>query len=97
VKFHSGREFTRGRGLLAQFRPDQRALANEGGYATVKTVETPDKYTVVLKSPTVYPGIFDMLDVLYIVDKDTIEDRARPASAPGLSRRTNSFPMIAWK
>ena len=83
VQFHSGREFTSddvkynllrvrdpkvGVGVLADF---------SNGFASI---DTPDKYTVLLQSSTPKPGVFDGFEVFNMVDRETMEgpDTPRP-------------------
>ncbi len=84
VKYHSGREFT----------SDDVKFSVEWGssndqstmrtlFKTIKQVETPDKYTAVLKFDTVNPGAFDLLDTLYMLDKEAINDRAKMGVGTG--------------
>jgi len=73
VKFHTGRgltsqdvKFSVEYGQKAQYSPMYQA------YQAIKGVETPDSSTVVLNFDKVNPSIFDLLDVLWVVDKDAI-------------------------
>ena len=85
VKFHSGREFTSAdvKGTVEFLSTPEAAAVALTMFQAVKQVETPDKYNVTLKFDTVYPGMFDILDMLYIIDKDTIADRAKSANGTG--------------
>jgi peptide/nickel transport system substrate-binding protein len=84
VKWHSGREFT---------SDDVKVSVNFGQtadrsllkalYSSVKSVDTPDKYTAVMNFDSVNPGAFDILDTLYMVDKETIEQRSNQAIGTG--------------
>ncbi|MHB1416461.1 MAG: ABC transporter substrate-binding protein, partial [Chloroflexota bacterium] len=84
VKYHSGREFTsedvKASWEFASTDPNttMRVL-----FTAIKNVETPDKYTAVFKYDNVYAGVFDTLDTLYIIDKETIADRAKTAVGTG--------------
>ena len=75
VQFHSGRElvaddvtFT-----LEWFRDPKNSSPVRAAVDLVKRVETPDKHTVVLGFNAPNPGVFDMLDLLFIVDKDSVD------------------------
>jgi len=84
VKFHSGREFTSADVKPSlEFGQKNEKVTMRGTYQTVKQVEAPDKYTVVLKFDSVTPASSDILDTLYIIDKETIEDRNRLAIGTG--------------
>jgi peptide/nickel transport system substrate-binding protein len=76
VQFHNGREFTsedvkynllrvRQPGVGAQF-------TNMSKWWT--SIETPDKYTVQLTSDQSRPALFDLFDMLNMVNKDITED-----------------------
>lgn len=85
VKFHSGREFTSDDvKASAQF-----AVSVEGAaylrvmFESIKQVETPDKYTAVLRFDSPNPAVYDIVDTLYIIDKETIENRGSRAVGTG--------------
>ena len=85
VKFHSGREFTSAdvKDTFAFLTTTEAAAVALTMFKAVSQVETPDKYTATLKFDAVYPGMFDILDMLYIIDKETIADRAKTAIGTG--------------
>ena len=80
VKFHSGREFNSSDvKATVEFASGDNLASLQAMYQTIKEVATPDPYTAVLKFEKVQPGIFDMLDGLYIIDKETIDQRSKMA------------------
>jgi peptide/nickel transport system substrate-binding protein len=84
VKFHSGREFTSADVKHSvDFGQTNEKVIMRALYRMIKQVETPDKYTVIFRFETVTPGIYDILDTLYIIDKETIEDRNKMAIGTG--------------
>ena len=84
VKFHSGREFTSADVKPSvEFGQKNEKVTMRGTYQTVKQVEAPDKYTVVLKFDRVTTAAYDILDTLYIIDKETIEERNKSAIGTG--------------
>ena len=84
VKFHSGREFTSDDvKATVDFASTDNASTMRTLYKEIKQVEMPSKYVAVLKFDTVNPGIFDILDTLYIIDKETIATRANTTSGTG--------------
>jgi len=84
VKFHSGREFTSADVKHSlEFAQTNEKVTMRTLYQTVKQVETPDKYTVALKFAGITPSAFDILDTLYIIDKETLEDRNKSAIGTG--------------
>lgn len=103
VKFHSGREFTSDDVKSSvQFASTNQASTMRTMYATVKQVDTPDKYTAVLRFDKLNPGIFDLLDTLFIIDKDTINDRAKTGIGTGPFKLDKYVPndraeMVAFK
>lgn len=103
VKFHSGREFTSADvkfSLEYGQKLDDAALREL--YQSVTKVETPDKYSVVFYYGDVNPSVFDMLDSLYIIDKDTVADQPKLGTGTGPFRferyvPNDSIHMIANK
>ena len=84
VKFHSGREFTADDVKFSlQFGQTNEDVTMRPSFRAIKQLETPDKYTVVFGFGVAYPAMFDVLDTLYIVDKETFEDRAKTAIGTG--------------
>ena len=84
VKFHTGREFTSADVKHSvEFSQRNEKVTMRTLYQAIKQVETPDNYTVALKFDTVTPGVYDILDTLYIIDKETIEDRSKTAIGTG--------------
>jgi peptide/nickel transport system substrate-binding protein len=94
VKFHSGREFTSA-DVKASWEflitPEAAAVAVTM-FKAITQIETPDKYTATLRFNTVYPGMFDVLDMLYIIDKDIIADRAKATNGTGPFRLDKYLP-----
>jgi len=93
LKFHTGRlltsedvRFSIEYGRKALYSPMNQA------YQSIKGVETPDKGTVVLKFDTVNPSISDLLDVLWVVDKDTIGSVASNDAGTGPFRLEKYIP-----
>jgi len=93
VKFHSGREFTSADVKHSvEFGQTNEKVTMRTLYRAIKQVETPDKYTAVLKFDSVTPGVYDILDTLYIIDKETIGDRSRIAIGTGPFRLDKYIP-----
>ena len=93
VKFHSGREFTSADVKHSvEFSQTNEKATMRTLYRVIKQVETPDKYTVALKFDSVNPGVFDILDTLYIIDKETIEDRFKTVVGTGPFRLDKYIP-----
>lgn len=103
VKYHSGREFTSDDVKQSvQFATTDTNNNMRVLHANIKQVETPDKYTAVLKFDGVFPGIYDALDVLYMIDKESIADRAKTAVGTGPFKFDKYLPndrleMVAFK
>jgi len=93
VKFHSGREFTSADVKHSvEFGQTNERVTMRALYRAIKQVETPDKYTAVLKFDSVNSGIYDILDTLFIIDKETIADRSKTAIGTGPFRLDRYFP-----
>jgi peptide/nickel transport system substrate-binding protein len=97
VQFHSGREFTSDDvkwNLLRVRRPD----AASGQYASQSNwfteIETPDKYTLILKSDQSRPALFDLFENLNIVDPESIDiDQGPKQTRTG---GTGPFKLKEW-
>jgi peptide/nickel transport system substrate-binding protein len=96
VQFHSGRELTSDDveyNLL-------RARDPKNGFAAVVAPgsawwtgwDKPDKYTIVLKSEKPRPGVFDFLQYLRILDKDTMEGPDATTKVVG----TGAYKFVEW-
>jgi peptide/nickel transport system substrate-binding protein len=76
VQFHTGREFTSDDvkyNLLRVRKPNiAPQFTNMSNWWT--SIETPDKYTVVLTSDQPRPAMFDLFDMLNIVNQDITEN-----------------------
>jgi peptide/nickel transport system substrate-binding protein len=93
VKFHSGREFTSADVKATyDFAANDESVTMRSMFKTIKGVETPDKYTVALKFDAVYPGVFDLLGMMYIIDKDTVKDIAKTAIGTGPFKMDKYIP-----
>jgi peptide/nickel transport system substrate-binding protein len=95
VQFHTGREFTSDDVAYSLQRARDPKVGN-GVLPSManwfSSVETPDKFTVVLKSDSPRPAFFDGLDVLNICDKDTLEGPNARSTAVG----TGPFVLNEW-
>ncbi len=96
VQFHTGREFTsddveynilRARDPKNPFAP---VVAVGSNWWT--SWEKPDKYTIVLKSDKPRPGVFDFLQYLRILDKDTMDGPDATTKVVG----TGAFKFVEW-
>ncbi|MHB1415188.1 MAG: ABC transporter substrate-binding protein [Chloroflexota bacterium] len=84
VKWHSGREFTSDDVKATwDFCTTEKTVTMRSMFSTIKKVDTPDKYTAVLNFDSPYAGVFDLLDMMHIIDKETIADRAKTAVGTG--------------
>ena len=101
VQFHSGRELTSEDVAFSLARPlDPKLQASivsftilQGFVPNGTTFEPTDKYTVHISSPVAWPSIFDYLQVLYIVDKDTAQG---PITAATKVIGTGPFKFADW-
>jgi peptide/nickel transport system substrate-binding protein len=97
VQFHDGREFTSDdvKYSLLRIRDPQLAavagqLASQSAWWT--SVDTPDKYTIVLTSDVPRPGVFDFLQYFTIVDKKLMDGPDARTKANG----TGAFKFVEW-
>jgi peptide/nickel transport system substrate-binding protein len=95
VQYHSGREFTSA-DVEYNLRRVQSGKSFNGQIEKQSkwwtTIETPDKYTIVLKSEQPRPALFDFFEYLNIQDKDTLEGPDAKSKAVG----TGPFTLTDW-
>jgi peptide/nickel transport system substrate-binding protein len=97
VQFHNGRELTSEDVKYSMLRVRDPKVASFASLLAAQsgwfsTIETPDKYTVVLGSDAARPGVFDFLQYLNIVDREALE-------APDAATRLNGtgpFKFVEW-
>src|SRR5438105_3573878 len=96
VQFHSGREFTSDdvEYNLVRARDPKNPYASvvAPGSAWWTSWEKPDKYTIVMKSEKPRPGVFDFLQYMRILDKDTMDGPDATTKAVG----TGAFKFVEW-
>ena len=97
VQFHSGREFTSDDVKYNMLRVRDPKVAGVVGALAAESnwfssIETPDKYTVVLKSDQPRPGAFDFLEYFNMLDKDTTEGPDAKTKIVG----TGPFTFVEW-
>jgi peptide/nickel transport system substrate-binding protein len=95
VQWHSGREFTSDdvKYNLLRVRDAQLqipTLRNQSNWFT--SIETPDKYTIVLKSDLPRPSIFDFFEYFNQVDQVTMEGPNAKTTSIG----TGPFKFVEW-
>jgi peptide/nickel transport system substrate-binding protein len=95
VMWHTGRDFTSDDvkyNLLRVRDPKVGAglFVNQSNWFT--TIDTPDKYTLVLTSDQPRPLAFDLFERLYMLDKDTMEGADAKTKANG----TGPFTFVEW-
>jgi peptide/nickel transport system substrate-binding protein len=96
VQFHTGREFTSDdvKWTLTRLKTDP-VVAVTGFYTQIgplSSVDTLDKYTVVLKSDDPWPGVFDLLALMSVVDSVSM----RGANAKTQPVGTGPFTFGEW-
>ncbi len=92
VRFHSGREFnSKDVAFNVEHYNAQKTAANIRQLVLpIKSVDTPDPATAILRFERPYPVIFDALDLMFIVDRDTVaEIKNRPIG-------TGPFKLGNW-
>jgi peptide/nickel transport system substrate-binding protein len=97
VQFHNGREFTSDdvkynflRVRDPKVAPLAGTLAPQSAWFT--SIDTPDKYTVLLTADKPRPGIFDLLSAFNMVDKETVEGPNGQTTING----TGPFKFVEW-
>ncbi|MBO0882416.1 MAG: ABC transporter substrate-binding protein [Mycobacterium sp.] len=92
ITFHSGREFTSDDVKYNVLRVREPAHMQLGGMSAWYTIDTPDKYTVILNSDQPRPLAFDFLEYLNITDRDLAESSDAKTTAGG----TGPFKLVEW-
>ena len=95
VLFHNGREFTSedvAYNVQRTADPTKSSPVQLVGLAKVWTVETPDKYTAILKTDQPRIGVFDLLTQVWIGDKQLLEGPNAKTEAIG----TGPFKFVEW-
>jgi peptide/nickel transport system substrate-binding protein len=95
ITFHNGREFTSddvAYNVQRTADPTRSSPVQLVGLAKVWTVETPDKYTAILKTDQPRIGVFDLLTQVWIGDKDLLEGPNAKTDANG----TGPFKFGEW-
>ncbi len=86
VQYHTGRELTSD-DVKYTFQRAQDPSVGNGIIPNlargVASVDTPDKYTVIVNSDTSQPGFFDLLDVMNVCDKVSLEGANAKDTAVG--------------
>ena len=95
VQFHTGRELTSDDvkyNILRVRDPKVGAgqFALQSNWFT--EIDTPDKYSVVLKSESPRPLVFDFFELFSIADKDTLQGADAASKAVG----TGPFRFVEW-
>lgn len=98
VQFHDGREFTSDDVNYSLLRlrdpkvaPVVGPLANQSAWWN--TIDTPDKYTIVLSSDTARPGVFDFFQYFTVVDKNLMDGPDALNKVNG----TGPFMFVEWQ
>ena len=95
VTFHNGREFTSddvAYNVQRTADPTKSSPVQLVGLAKVWSVETPDKYTAILKTDQPRIGVFDLLTQVWIGDKELLEGPNAKSQAIG----TGPFSFGEW-
>jgi peptide/nickel transport system substrate-binding protein len=95
VMFHSGREMTSDDvkyTLLRTADPKVAAAQYTGMAQWFPTIDTPDRYTVILHSDQPRPTVFDLLEFIQVGDQATLEGPDARTRAVG----TGPFKLSEW-
>ena len=95
VTFHNGREFTSDDVLynLERMRDAKVTAGIQTGFIPPNSGwEAPDKNTVIIKSERPWPAVYDFLEVVSMVDKETMEGPDGKSKVVG----TGPFAFTEW-
>jgi len=96
VQFHSGREMTSDdvKYTVLRLRDSTVGSGILAGFSNwFSSIETPDKYTVLLKTDASRPTFFDAIELFNIVDKDNVEGPEAKSKIVG----TGPFTFVEWQ
>ena len=93
VKFHSGREMTSEDVKFSiEFASTNERVLARPTYQMVKKAETLDKYNVVFRMDRPNAGIYDLIDSLHVIDRETLADNAKMGIGTGPFKLDKYFP-----
>ena len=93
LTFHSGKEVTsEDVKNSAEFASTDPTVFMRTLFKSIKGVDTPDKQTAVIHFVSVYPGAMDLLDQLWIIDKEAIKSFRSQANGTGAYRIDRYVP-----
>ena len=93
VKFHGGKELTsEDVKSSVEFASTDPSVFMRTLFSSIKQVDTPDRSTAVIQFKSVYPGAMDLLDQLWIIDKDAIKGFRNQANGTGAYRIDKYVP-----
>lgn len=94
VKFHTGREFTADdfKFNIERVRKPETNTQMRFGAEKITAMEVPDPYTITLKFAEPNPAVWDMLETLYIVDKENIDNKDFKQGVG-----TGPFKWVEWR
>ena len=95
IQYHTGRELTADDikwNVLRVRDPKANATQLIGMSGWFTTIDTPDKYTVVLKAEQPRSSMFDLFSYLNIADQQTVEGPDSQSKAVG----TGAFTLAEW-
>lgn len=94
VQYHSGREFTaEDVAFSIQYVQNPENGSNIRPLAQLVTaVETPDPYTAVLRFAEPNPAVYDLFDLLYMIDQDTASEITSQGVGTGPFRLEERVP-----
>ncbi|HEY1291920.1 MAG TPA: ABC transporter substrate-binding protein [Chloroflexota bacterium] len=96
VQFHSGREMTSDDVKYTVLRLRESTVGSGilAGFSNwFSSIETPDKYTVLLKTDASRPTFFDAIELFNIVDKENVEGPEAKSKIVG----TGPFTFVEWQ
>ena len=96
VQFHSGRELTSDDVKYTFLRTRDPSVGSGilAGFSNWFTsIETPDKYSVVLRSEAPRPTFFDAIELFNIVDRENVEGTEAKSKIVG----TGPFTFVEWQ
>ena len=85
AKFHNGNDFTSAdvAATVAFVQDPANGALIQGFAKRITSVDTPDENTAVLNFEKPFPGVFDLLELMYIVDDETQNSFSTEANGTG--------------
>jgi peptide/nickel transport system substrate-binding protein len=93
VRFHSGREMTADdvKWTIQQYQDPANAAIVQQAALRIKDVQVVDPHTLVLKFDAPFPSVFDLLELIFVIDRDHAGSLKNKPAGSG------PFELTSWE